>query len=76
MKISRNLPQFNLEKVLIIVTGKQEGEFYSAFQGSIEKVDSFRFQKPVNSDNEIFLSKQGTRGAYQPGTTYNDKKEK
>ncbi len=52
MQISNKLPQFDDEKALLIVTGKQEASFYVAHQGQLEKLDEFYIPPITYSDNE------------------------
>lgn len=45
MNISKNLPQFEGEKVLLVVTGRQEADFFRARDGIIEKTAGFKVEK-------------------------------
>ncbi|TSC71181.1 MAG: hypothetical protein G01um101470_723, partial [Parcubacteria group bacterium Gr01-1014_70] len=38
MQISKNLLQFEGENVLLVVTGRQEADFFRAGNGEIEKI--------------------------------------
>ena len=50
MKISNNLPQFENETVLIVVSGKQDAIFYLAKNGELFKVESFKVDRPKYDD--------------------------
>lgn len=76
MKISRNLPQFEGEKALIIVSGKQEARFFLAKDGIIEELESFQFEKPKYSDREGFFISRGKSGVYRSGAVYEFKKQR
>lgn len=52
MKITNKLEQFSEKKVLFLVTGKQDARAYIATNGVIDRVISFRVQKPAYTDNE------------------------
>ncbi len=58
MKISNKLPQFNEEKALFIVTGKQEAKFYIVHKGEINEIDSFEIEKPKYSDKEGWFKRR------------------
>ena len=58
MKIPNNLPQFEDSKTLIMVTGsKAEAHFYLAYNGEVEKLDSFKMEDRTYSDKEGFMQK-------------------
>lgn len=76
MKIRNNLPQFENERALIAVVGKQEAIFYFANKGVVEELRSFRFEKPKHSDREGFFMSRGASGVYRSGAVYESKKEK
>ncbi len=58
MKIASQLEQFNHGVCLLIVTGSQDMRVYIAHDGQIERIHSFRIEKPAYSDREGFY---GTR---------------
>ena len=62
MKISSNLPQFESEKVLLVVTGRLEADFFRAGNGEVEKIAGFRVEKPQYSNREGHFKTRG-RGA-------------
>ena len=76
MKITKNLPQFDNEKVLLIVTGRQEAEFYYAGSGIVEKISEFKVKKPTYSDHEGRVIRQGRGQLFGSGTASKDTKEK
>ncbi len=76
MKISKKLPQFKNKRTLIVITGKQEGKFYLAYKGIIEKLTYFKFTKPKYSDREGHFVTKGGAGKYKTGSVYEPKKEK
>ena len=76
MKISKDLPQFVGEKALLIVTGKQEADFYSAGDGSIEKIAGFMVEKPHYSDREGHFKTRGRGATLASGAVYENQKEK
>ncbi|MFA6136394.1 MAG: hypothetical protein WC705_03520 [Candidatus Paceibacterota bacterium] len=57
MKIPQKLPQFEKEKYFVIVAGHQEADFYTVFEGNIDKKASFKFEKPKYSDKEGFTAR-------------------
>lgn len=62
MQISQELPQFSERSALLVVTGAHEAEFYVAHKGVIEKVHSFKVEKPQYSDKEGFSEDQEVKG--------------
>ncbi len=52
MKISENLPQFEKEPSLFVVTGKQDAAFYKAYDGMIERIAAIKVPTPHYSDRE------------------------
>ncbi len=68
MQIPKQLPQFEQEKALLIVSGRLGMNFYLASKGKIKKLKSFRFPKPskVYTDTEgFFVTRSG--GGRRPG---------
>jgi len=61
VRISSKFQQFTGKKVLIIVAGSQEADFYIAGDGEIEKVRSFVVRKPRYSDREGFSVRSAGR---------------
>jgi len=59
MKIPQNLNQFKREPALLIVTGRQEAVLYRAHDGKLDKLDSFRTEKPHYSDREGEFKQRG-----------------
>ncbi|OPL11952.1 MAG: hypothetical protein AVO34_01660 [Firmicutes bacterium ML8_F2] len=76
MKISKDLPQFDKKKTLIVVASKQKGKFYFAHKGEIKKLKYFRFRRPKHSDREGFFIARGKAGVYSRGAVYEPKKER
>jgi hypothetical protein len=62
MKIPNGLPQFQDEKVLLVVAGKQDAVLYEVGNQKIERVDAFKIPTPHYSDSEG-LFKTGGSGA-------------
>ncbi|MDD5144843.1 MAG: hypothetical protein PHW72_01845 [Candidatus Pacebacteria bacterium] len=76
MEISQKLPQFLDLKSLLIVTGKQEMEFYIAFGGKIERVESLQIIKPRYSDKESLFGEVVGGGIFKTGSGQVPLKEK
>jgi len=76
MKISQNLPQFAGEHVLLVVTGRQEAEFYRAGDGEVEKVAAFKVETPKYSDREGHFKTRGRGMVLASGAVYEAQKEK
>ncbi|PJE75520.1 hypothetical protein COV04_04425 [Candidatus Uhrbacteria bacterium CG10_big_fil_rev_8_21_14_0_10_48_11] len=62
MKIGKQYPQFTNAPALIIVTGKQEAEFYRAKNGEMSLVGTFEVRPPRFSDKEGFFGARGSGG--------------
>jgi hypothetical protein len=75
MNIQKQLPQFNKQTALLIVTGSQKGEFYLAAAGVIEKIGAV--DEPVEnySDREEFFVSKGGEGDYTSGSVYEPNKQ-
>jgi hypothetical protein len=68
MQIPKELPQFDQENTLLIVTGRLQGLFYFVNQGKIKKIKSFEFPNPKTqyTDEEgHFATRSG--GGKRPG---------
>jgi len=76
MKISKTLPRFKGESLLLIVTGKQEAVFYIAKDGVIDKITSFEIKTPKYSDREGFFVTRGHGKVFASGSVYESTKEK
>lgn len=64
MKIPSKLPQFEKEKVLIIVTGFQTADLYLAADGEMNKIGSISIPRRKYSDKEGFSTqKSGVSGS-------------
>ncbi len=74
MKISKGLPQFT-KISLIIAAGSHSAEIYRAYEGEIEKIDSFRMENPTYSDKEGFFSRSGKGMNYGSGSVIETNKE-
>lgn len=68
MKIAQQFPQFKKERVVLIVTGTQEAEFYLAGDGSMEKVEMFRIPRIRYSGNEGLAVRTGKTGVTGGGS--------
>lgn len=76
MKIPEEYPQFNEHAALLVVTGAQEADFYFAHDGAIEKVDSFKIEKPHYSDDEGFSETRSGGQVLASGSAKEGVKEK
>src|SRR3989344_1938536 len=80
MKITQNLPQFDNDVVLIVVTGKQEAKFYLAQDGEIERIADFELETPHYSDREGAVVRGGSgrrgQGRFATGLAATHQKEK
>ena len=76
MKISKNLPQFNEEKVLLVVTGRQEADFFRAGDGEIKKIAGFKIEKPLHDDRKGRVTRRGHGQIFASGAAYEEQKEK
>ncbi|KKR21325.1 MAG: hypothetical protein UT48_C0010G0073 [Parcubacteria group bacterium GW2011_GWE2_39_37] len=70
MQIEKNLPQFNEEKALLIVTGERSAKLYSANQGFIEELALFHIVNPVYSDREGSFGKSMGQTRIVSGAAY------
>ena len=52
MKIPRDLPQFENDKAIFIVTGKQNAAFHLAHKGDLTELAEFNIETPSYSDKE------------------------
>lgn len=55
MKIPRELPRFEHERVLLIVTGATEALFFLAWNGAINPVARFNVEKPIFTDRKVLV---------------------
>ncbi|TSC71503.1 MAG: Uncharacterized protein G01um101470_572 [Parcubacteria group bacterium Gr01-1014_70] len=76
MKISKNLPQFKDENVLLVVTGRQEADFFRAGEGVIENITGFKIEKPLYDDRKGRVVRRGHGQVLASGAVYEDQKEK
>lgn len=76
MKISKKLPQFDREKALFVVAGKQEAKFYLVFRGGIKEIDSFKIEKPRYSDREGWFKRRARGFVMGSGAPLEPKKQK
>jgi hypothetical protein len=76
MIIQKQLPQFNNQTALLIVTGSQKGVFYLAAAGVIEEISAVDEPVEKYSDREEFFVRKGGEGDYTSGAVYEaDKQE-
>lgn len=68
MKIPQQFPQFKKERVLLIVTGTQEAEFYHAGDGSLEKAEMFRIPRIRYTGDEGMNVRTGKTGVTGGGS--------
>jgi len=52
MHIQKQLPQFEKERALLVVCGRQVAEMYFAHKGELERVGNVKYETPKYSDNE------------------------
>lgn len=76
MKISKNLPQFEGENVLLVVTGRQEADFFRAGDGVIENMTGFKIEKPLYEDRKGRVMRRGHGQLLASGAAYEEQKEK
>jgi hypothetical protein len=76
MKIPEAFFQFDKEKTLIIVTGKQEAKFYLGEKGEFRLEESFKLATPKYSDKEGFCERGGRGQTYGFGSSREAPKEK
>lgn len=76
MKITKNLPQFDRQRALIIVSGKSKVSFLFAHQGEIKEVGKLEVPENKYSDREgFFKTRTKTGGVIYSGSVLEDKKE-
>jgi hypothetical protein len=75
MKISKELPQFEGEKALVLVTGMEDAKIFVAENGKIEEVDSFKVEKPIYSDREGHFETRKGGKVIGSGSVYEQKDE-
>lgn len=75
MKISRELPQFEGEKAMVLVTGLQDAKIYVAADGEIEEVESFKTEKIRYSDREGHFETRKGGKVLGSGSVYENKDE-
>lgn len=73
MKIPNEYPKFIDESALIIVSGRENGVFYNAKKGIIEKVTEFGEREPKYSDREGFFMRLGGGRFLGSGSVYESK---
>lgn len=56
MRITKELPQFDDEQALLIVSGKEEAIVYTAHAGTITRVEHVRYRPHRYSDREGFFA--------------------
>ncbi|MDF1497449.1 MAG: hypothetical protein P1P90_05320 [Patescibacteria group bacterium] len=76
MKISKKLPQFDTDSVLLVVVSKQVGKFYLAGKGFINLVEEFEFNKPEYTDREGYFEHSNRMGTFKSGSVYEPKKQR
>lgn len=70
MKIPAKLPQFLIQKTLLIVTSRQNADFYFAYAGNLEKVGTVEVPKPHYFDREGFFIGRNNNGTFRSGAVY------
>ncbi len=74
MIISEKLIQFN-KKSLFIVAGRRKSDFYLAFNGEINKIDSIETEGQTYSDNEGFFMRLGHGRFFGAGSVLEENKK-
>jgi len=62
--------------VLLVVTGRQEAEFFRAGGGVIEKTAGFKVEKPLHDDRKGRVTRGGHGQIFASGAVYEEQKEK
>jgi hypothetical protein len=75
MNIQKQLPQFNEQTALLIVTGSQTGVFHLAAAGVIEEIGAVDEPVEKYSDREEFFVSKGGEGDYTSGSVYEPNKQ-
>lgn len=74
MYIEKNLPQFQDQKTLLVVSGRQEALLYLAEGGEIWEEDKIYVEDPGYTDREgFFKSRSKTGGVMKAGSVYKEK---
>lgn len=68
VQISQKLPQFEKDRVLFIVTGRQEGKFFLAHKGLFSIIHSFKVSHPQYSDKEGRFMTRGSGKVFGQGS--------
>jgi hypothetical protein len=76
MKISKDLPQFESERALLVVAGKQEAVFYLVSDGEMEKIREIETHKSHYSDKEGFFAATMNSGDMRSGAVLEPEKWK
>jgi hypothetical protein len=74
MKISENFFQFP-KKSIIVISGSYSAEIYYAYDGSIDKIESFKIEAPSYSDREGFFTRSGRGMVYGSGSVNEENKK-
>ena len=61
---------------MLVVTGRQEADFFRAGDGVIEKVAGFMVEKPQYSDRKGYVKRRGHGVTLASGAVYENQKEK
>lgn len=62
--------------MLLVVTGRQEADFFRASDGEIEKIIGFKVKKPLFDDREGLFKRRGHGKIFASGAVYENQKEK
>lgn len=74
MRIEKKLPQFQDQKALLIVSGRQEAILYLAKNGKIRKKEKIEAEDPGYTDKEgFFKSSSRTTGTMKAGSVYKER---
>ena len=75
MKIPKEFPQFDDEKAIFIVTGKQTAVFHLAYKGNLIELAEFKIEYPSYPDKEGFSMNRGKGMTFGFGWVLEDKKQ-
>lgn len=74
MRIKEELPQFQDQRTLIVVSGRREAILYLVNNGEIWKKEKIEVEDPEYSDKEgFFKSSSRTGGTMKAGSVYKEK---
>lgn len=75
MKITKELPQFKNENVLLVVAGTQHADLYRVHDSKVALIKTVHIPTPEYSDREGFFMQRGGGKVYGCGSVYEPKKQ-